>query len=73
MYRDPIYPQQLPDSPPSFVMLHCSACGNTYSANRGDYFLQPPDEPMVCECGFKLFIVTRKTVIDHNAGAKWLQ
>lgn len=64
---------QLPDSPPTFVVLHCAACGNDYSANRGDYFLLPPDEVMTCECGMPLFIVTRRTVHDHDAGQRWLQ
>lgn len=64
---------QLPDSPPTFVMLHCAACGSDYSANRGDYFLMPPDEALTCECSMPLFIVTRKTVYDHNNGQQWLQ
>lgn len=65
---------ELPDSPPSFVMLHCAACGNDYSANRGDYFLLDANEPMICgECEAPLFIVTRKTVYDHDSGQKWLQ
>jgi DNA-directed RNA polymerase subunit RPC12/RpoP len=68
-----IYPHQLPDSPPSFVVLHCSACDSDYSADRGDYFLQDPGQPMICECGFRLFIVTRKTVLDHDKGREWLQ
>lgn len=64
---------QLPDSPPLFVVLHCAACDNDYSANKGDYFLADPSEPMDCECGFELFIVTRRTVHDHDSGQKWLQ
>lgn len=64
---------QLPDSPPTFVILHCAACGNDYSANRGDYFLYDPAEPLMCECQMPLFIVTRKTVFDHDNGQKWLR
>jgi len=67
-----IYPRQLPDSPPNFVMLHCAACGNDYSANRGDYFLHPANKALKC-CRFNLFIVTRKTVHDHDKGREWLQ
>jgi DNA-directed RNA polymerase subunit RPC12/RpoP len=64
---------QLPDSPPTFVVLHCAACGADYSATKGDYFLCDPTEPLVCECGFKLFITTRSTVYNHDHGQQWLQ
>lgn len=63
---------ELPDSPPSFAMLHCAACGNDYSANRGDYFLLGPDEEIKCECEAQLFITTRRTVYDHDKGRQWL-
>lgn len=63
---------ELPDSPPSFVMLHCAACGSDYSANRGDYFLSDPTEPLMCECEMPLFIATRRTVYDHDSGQWWL-
>jgi hypothetical protein len=63
---------QLPDSPPNWVILRCSACSAEYSANRGDYFLADPNEALVCECGFGLMIVTRKTVYNHSRGQDWL-
>ena len=69
-----IYVHQLPDSPPTFVILHCAACGNNYSANRGDYFPRPQNKPLRYgndKC--KLFIVMRKTVLDHDKGREWLQ
>lgn len=69
-----VYTHHPPDSPPNFVVLHCSACGSNYSANRGDYFLHPSDKPLKCgNDGFKLFIVTRRTVLDHDKGREWLQ
>lgn len=67
-----IYTHQLPESPPTFVVLHCAACGSDYSANRGDYFMLPADMPHKCICGGILFITTRKTVWDHDAGQKYL-
>ena len=64
---------ELPDSPPSFVMLHCAACGNDYSATQGDYFLNDPSEPLMCgECNMPLFLVTRRVVYDHDSGQRWL-
>ena len=40
----------LPDSPPPGVHLYCSACRETYSACRGDYFFCASDEVLRCEC-----------------------
>lgn len=64
---------ELPDSPPAFVMLHCAACGNDYFANRGDYFLSDPKETIRCgECEMPLFLVTRTVVYNHERGIRWL-
>lgn len=65
--------QQLPDSPPTFVTLYCETDGATWSANRGDYWQCAPDEPMTCECGGDLQLVTRRTVYDADEGREWLQ
>lgn len=70
---------ELPDSPPTFVVLYCSACGATYSANRGDYFTADPNQVLNCHChddldiSWPLAIVTRRTVYDHDRGQRWLQ
>lgn len=29
-------------------LLFCEKCGGEYSAERGDYFMLPPDAPMAC-------------------------
>lgn len=70
-----IYTNQLPESPPSYVVLYCSGCGSQYSATKGDYFLHDPTEPLRCECDFQfpLAIVTRRTIYDHDRGQRWLQ
>lgn len=39
--------KDLPVSPKGEI-LHCSVCGNTYSAHKGDYFMRDPEEVMKC-------------------------
>lgn len=38
----------LPQPTPAGGILFCPACGETYSATRGDYFWAEPDETIVC-------------------------
>ena len=58
-------PNQLPTRPEVGVYLWCKHCGESYSATRGDYFLQPEDKPLRC-CGRLLLLVreeiTRRVV-----------
>jgi DNA replicative helicase MCM subunit Mcm2 (Cdc46/Mcm family) len=45
------------------ALLACRDCGNEYSAHRGDYFLDDPEEIMTC-CGRPLQLVTKRTVYE---------
>ena len=44
--------------------LYCRCCGGEYSANKGDYFLLPPDEVMTC-CEQELVLVTKRVVYQE--------
>jgi len=35
---------------PTDQVAYCRVCGQTYSANSGDYFMLEPDEKLTC-CG----------------------
>lgn len=42
--------------------LHCSRCGESYSADRSDYFMSRPDRVFTC-CGRPMQLVTRHEVL----------
>lgn len=55
----------LPVNPIPSVLLFCSSCPESYSATRGDYFLQNPEHsPRCAGCDRRLKLV--QVVITHK-------
>lgn len=44
--------------------LHCRKCGAEYSANAGDYWAWPSDEPLR-HCGVNMLLVTSHRVLTE--------
>lgn len=63
MKRKLIRRGDLPDCPPAGVALRCGMCGVSYSATRGDYFLESIHTVLKCDaCERPLELVERVTV-----------
>ena len=47
------------------TFLYCRACGEQYSATRGDYFWKPDDEPFECDrCDIPMILARERRTIE---------
>ncbi len=51
------------DTPEPRPVLHCFACGEDFSANKGDYFNRPETYPFFC-CDKPMELATKRVVYE---------